>query len=381
MIAGSIDAIDRPALYRLLANGVAESRTLEYKRDLPNPKDKDSKREFLADVSSFANAQGGDLLYRIEAPKGVPTAIPGLLVTDPDLELRRWEEILQDGVEPRLAGLRLRWIAFDDGRGVMLIRMPPSPIAPHRITFNNWSRFYNRRSNAKYEMDAQELREAFTASEALPTRLRALHFEAVETARRGDLPIGLGNDPRAIVSVMPVALFRETRDLEITPENALAPVKPSGYMDAIEMIEGVLLHTNRGESGDVRSYAVTYRIGRTDTVWTIGRVVDELKRTENKLVWPARFEEGLLDCAISTAWKLAPFGVEGPWIAFVTLTGIENFKLLVNQEYASEPAWRGEVSLPPLRVKTINRAALLPLLRSFWLAFGIRRPDEPDADR
>lgn len=48
---------------------VPESRTLEYKRDLPDPKDRDSKREFLGDVTSFANAQGGDIVYGIEAPK------------------------------------------------------------------------------------------------------------------------------------------------------------------------------------------------------------------------------------------------------------------------------------------------------------------------
>ncbi|WP_296617211.1 helix-turn-helix domain-containing protein [Sphingomonas sp.] len=377
MIQGPIDAVDRGALERLIANGVVESRTLEYKRDLPNPKDKDSKREFLADVTSFANAQGGDILYGIDAPKAVPLGIPGLSVEDPDAELRRWEDILQDGVEPRLPGLRLRWIPLENDHGVMLIRVPPSPIGPHRITFSNWSRFYGRRSNAKYEMDAQELREAFTASEGLPTRLRALHFDAVEAAQRGELPIAIGSDPRAIVSVIPMSVFRDARDLEITQENALAPVKPSGYMDAVDMIEGVMLHTNRGEDGGVRSYAITYRAGRTDTVWTVGRVVNELSKQELRLVWPKRYEDGLLDCAISTAAKLQPFGIEGPWIVFVTLTGIRNYCLCVSEEWRSELAWRDEVSLPPLRVETMNRAALLPLLKTFWLAFGVRRPPNP----
>lgn len=377
MIPGPLDAIDAAALERLMANGVAESRTLEYKRDLPNSKDKDSKREFLADVTSFANAQGGDLLYGIDAPKGVPIGIPGLGIDDPDAELRRWEDILQDGVDPRLPGLRLRWIQIEQGRGVMLIRMPPSQVGPHRVTFSNWSRFYGRRSNAKYEMDAQELREAFTSSEALPSRLRALHLAGVEAAKRGDLPIGLANEPRAIVSVIPVTVFRETRDLDITHETALAPVKPSGYMNAIEMIEGVMLHTHPGESDGVRSYAITFRQGRTDTVWTIGRLVKELGREALYLVWPKRFEDGLLDCAISSVVKLQPFGIEGPWTVFVTLIGIRNYQLRVSDEWYSDAAWRDEVTLPAIRIETMNRAALLPLLKSFWLAFGVRRPADP----
>jgi hypothetical protein len=377
MLPGPLDSVDGAAIARLLTNGVAESRTLEYKRDLPDPRDKESKREFLADVTSFANAQGGDLLFGIDAPKGLPVAIPGLALEDPDGELLRWEAILQDGVEPRLPGLRLRWIQLEGERGVLLIRMPPSPIAPHRVTFSNSSRFYGRRSNAKYEMDTQELREAFTASEALPARMRALHLAAVEAARRGELPIGLGEDPRAIVSVIPLTALRETRELEITPENALAPVKPSGYMDAIEMIEGVLLHTHPGEAGGVRSYAITYRQGRTDTAWTIGRVVDELSKREMRIVWPKRFEDGLLDCVCSTVSKLQPFGIEGPWVVLVTLIGIRDYHLRVNEESLSDPAWRDEVTLPSLRVDIINRAALLPLLRAFWLAFGLRRPASP----
>lgn len=377
VLPGPLDAVDRAAVERLLAHGVAESRTLEYKRELPDPKDKEGKREFLADVTSFANAQGGDLLFGVDAPKGMPVAIPGLYLEDPDAELLRWEAILQDGVEPRLPGLRLRWIPLASGRGVLLIRMPPSPVAPHRVTFSNWSRFYGRRSNAKYEMDTQELREAFTASEALPARLRSMHLDAVEAARRGDLPIGLGDDPRAIVSVIPLTALRETRELEITPENALAPVKPSGYMDAIEMIEGVLLHTHPGEAGGVRSYAITYRQGRTDTAWTIGRVVDELSKREIRMIWPKRFEDGLLDCACSTGVKLQPFGIEGPWVVLATLIGIRDYPVRINDESLSDPAWRDELTLPSLRIDTINRGALVPLLRSFWLAFGVRRPTNP----
>ncbi|WP_299192460.1 ATP-binding protein [uncultured Erythrobacter sp.] len=377
MISEPLEAIGTDTLDRLIANGVAENRTLEYKRDLPNPKDKDSKREFLADVTSFANSQGGDLLYGIDAPRGIPTAIAELSIDDPDAELRRWEDIIQSGVEPRIPGLHFRWIAYAEGRGVLLIRVPPSPVGPHRIIFGNWSRFFSRRSNAKYEMDTHELREAFVAGEALPNRIHSLHLQAVEAAVRGDLPVGLGDDPKAIVSLVPMTYFRERRDLDIKPENALAPIKPSGYMDSVEMIEGVLLHTNPSESGAVRSYAITYRQGRIDVVWTIGRVVHELRKVEAPIVWPKRFEDGVLDAAISGVARLQPFGIEGPWTVHASLTGIRNYHLVVNNEYWSDPAWRDQVTLPSLRVEMMNRAALIPLLRSFWLAFGIRRPENP----
>ena len=379
MIAREFDAIGISDLEALVTNQVAERRTLEFKRDLPTGAER-SRKEFLADVTSFANAQGGDLLFGVDAPRGIATGITGLVVENSDQELLRWEDILLAGVEPRLPGVRLRWIDCSGGRGVMLIRIPPSTIAPHRVILAGSNRFYGRKSNGKYEMDTQELRDAFTASEALPTRLRALHLAAVDTATRGELPIGLGDNPKAILSLIPLTLFREARDLDITPENALAAHKPSGRLDVIRMIEGVLLHTNPDDSKAVRSYAITYRTGRIDMVWTIGRIVNELRKDETPLVWPKRFEDGVLDAAISGAARLAPYGIEGPWSVLVTVTGIKGFQLVLGDQEISEEAWRSEATLPPLLIERMNRAALLPLLRTFWLAFGEQRPANPFND-
>lgn len=246
MIPRPFQDITQVDLETLVANQVAERRTLEYKRELPGNSES-QRKEFLADVTSFANAQGGDLIFGIAESSGTAVNIPGLAVDDSDEEILRWEDVLLSGVEPRIPGLRLRWIDVGDRRGVLLIRVPASSIAPHRVIFKQSNRFYGRKSNGKYEMDTQELRDAFTASDGFPTRIRALHLDAVDQAVRGDLPIGLGDDPKAILSLVPITIFREARDLEITPENALAPHKPSGHMDFLRMIEGVLSHTNPGQ--------------------------------------------------------------------------------------------------------------------------------------
>lgn len=376
MITRDFEAIDFADVEALIANRVAERRTLEFKRDLPGGGE-GPRKEFLADVTSFANAQGGDLLFGVDAPKGIATGIPGLAIDDPDKELLRWEDILLAGVEPRLPGLRMRWIPRPSAHGVMLLRIPPSSIAPHRVILAGSNRFYGRKSNGKYEMDTQELRDAFTASEALPARLRALHLGAVDQATRGELPIGMGDDPKAILSLIPLTLFREARDLDITPEMALAAHKPAGRMDAIQMIEGVLLHTDPDDQAAARSYAITHRTGRIDMVWTIGRIVHKLSKDETPLVWPKRFEDGVLDAAISGAAQLAPFGVEGPWLVLVSVTGIKGYHAVLDDRRMSDPAWRSGAMLPPLIVGRVNRAALLPLLRAFWLAFGVRRPADP----
>src|SRR5258708_28643064 len=67
----SLESIQESDLQALVDNQVTERKTTEYKEALPGNADGD-KKEFLADVSSFANASGGDLIYGIKEQSGVP---------------------------------------------------------------------------------------------------------------------------------------------------------------------------------------------------------------------------------------------------------------------------------------------------------------------
>lgn len=372
MIPRPFEDVTEADLESLVSNEVAEQRTLEFKRDLNIKKDGD-RLKFVQNISSFANAQGGDILYGIDAPKGVAIGIAGIQDADRDGVILNIEDLLISGVQPRIAGLRSRWIACGERGHVLLIRVPASTIAPHRVIYKGDNSFYGRKSNGKYPMDTAELRDAFTASEALPARLRALHLETFDALRRDQLPIGIGDNPHAILSLIPTTYFRELRDLPITPENALAPFEPAGYIDAVPMIEGLFLHNIPDKPRAMNSFALTHRQGRIDTGWTLGRLDDPIYGT-GKFIAPDTFENGALDGAISGALRLQPHGVDGPWLLLITLSGIKDYQLGEGGKIHSPPAWRGELTLPPLMIETMNRAALLPIMRSFWLAFGVDRP-------
>jgi len=65
-----LQLIQEADLEELIKNKVPEGKTTEYKQVLPGSSDAD-KKEFLADVSSFANAAGGHLLYGIRAESAI----------------------------------------------------------------------------------------------------------------------------------------------------------------------------------------------------------------------------------------------------------------------------------------------------------------------
>lgn len=373
------DAIGYSDIAALVGNRVPEQRRLEYKRDLPGEREADRK-EFLADISSFANADGGDLVYGVAERAGIAETLAPPLAADPDGLLSALEERALYGLQPRIPGLRMKWVAAPEGGGFLVIRIPASPAAPHRVVYAGGSKFFGRRSNGKFPMDTFELRSAFTASEDLPRRLRALHSEAVAAAE-SESPVVLGGQPRAIVSVVPRNIFREREDIGLTLESAIMPFKPNGSATPLFMLEGILI-SSAVEAGEiVGSYALTHWRGRADAGWTFGRIVKELRKEELRLAWPRLFEDGLADAVRSSIARLGAMGIEGPWAIFVTILGIKGYQLVLGEHHLSVPAWRDQAQLPDLVIEQAAPEALLPLLRAFWLCFGVQRPEKPLGDQ
>jgi len=125
LIPIAISELTAGHIHSLVKDGVGEGRTIEYKRDLPGSTD-EAKGEFLADVSSFANAGRGDLIFGVDADNGIPTRIVGLTGIHADAELLRLESTIRDGVAPRIIGLRMRVIdGFADGP-VVIVRVQRS---------------------------------------------------------------------------------------------------------------------------------------------------------------------------------------------------------------------------------------------------------------
>lgn len=372
MIRKSLDLVDEAVLAELVANQVSEGRSLEFKRDLPGGADADIK-EFLADVTSLTNAQGGDLVFGIAEQDGVASELPGVQIENRDAALLRLENILRDGVEPRLSGTRFHWVELASKATVVVVRVPASLAAPHRVRFKNSGRFYYRNSRGKYEMDTHELRIAFTASEQMPARLRELHLGAVRAAKGIGLPFRIHPGPTAVVSIMPLTFFREARDLPITPDNILVPPRVTSGLNYLHMLEGIVMSTPE-KDGAVRSYALTHRTGRVDAAWSIGAIVEQRGTTMN-LVWPKYFKEGVVGTAKAATTRLRSYGIEGPWVAFVSVFGVKDFWIPLPDGEQSEDAWKDEATLPELISDDLDEGSLRPILNAFPLLFGIPHAD------
>ena len=171
--------LDEADLQDLVQREVSEGREIEYKSQLPGTSDSE-KREFLSDVSSFANCVGGDLIFGIREEQGVPVDIMGVQPGDLDSEKLRFENLLRDGVEPRIVpSVAIQHLALANSKVVMIVRSPRSLANPHAVTLGRSLRFYSRNSAGKYPLDLGEVRNAFLGGQELATRLRNFRLERI----------------------------------------------------------------------------------------------------------------------------------------------------------------------------------------------------------
>lgn len=185
-------------LRALVDAGLPEGVFVDYKRDAYGRADADVK-EFLKDLSSFANTAGGHLIIGMDEAGGVPTKITALTTTDPDEELQRLENLARDGIEPRIAGLRVGAVSISSGGYVIILRIPKSWNPPHRVSARNTNRIYGRNSAGAYEFSIDELRVVFTSAASALDRVRAFRAERLAKIDSGEAIVPLAQDNGRLV--------------------------------------------------------------------------------------------------------------------------------------------------------------------------------------
>ena len=119
-------------------DAVRESRHLDYKWQLATNWNDTDKKEFLADVSSFANTGGGDIVWGIEEGKdtagnntGIISTLHGVPSTVLDLALQKLEGFLRTGMEPRIPGTRFHEVPGGPEGPLLVLRIPPEAGSRH----------------------------------------------------------------------------------------------------------------------------------------------------------------------------------------------------------------------------------------------------------
>ena len=375
-----LSQIDNAVLETLLADAVSEGRQLDYKEQLTGGSD-DDKREFLSDVTSFANAAGGDIIYGIRERRdaqgkatGEPEAIVGIPGLNLDAERLRLENLIRDGIAPRTAGIVFHPISRDPNAPCLLLRIPRSWSGPHMVTFKNYSRFFSRNSGGKYQLDVGEIRAGFFAAETAQQRIRAFRAERIGRILANETPIRVGDGPKLIFHALPLGSTTDawTRFLTIQERDIPGLLQPIGGHPRTWRfnLDGFVVHTLREDQGQ-DCYIQLFRDGGIETV-------------SQGVIVPVQGMGGFNGVNIESelivgGGRLARFWnrieLRPPMMLAITLTGVRGMKILqFSGCHMEEGTFDTDVvMIPEIIVDDLLVAPdlmLRPLLDHLWQAGG-----------
>lgn len=267
----AVSEIDLADLKSLVEDHVEEGKEIDYKRELPGRSDKD-KVNFLKDVASFANAAGGWLIYGIEQnDQGLPANICGLENIVFDDESRRLTDIILNNIKPKLNGFQFQKVENDQGKIVIVLRIPKSWSSPHVISFDKFWRFYTRVGSQNHPLEVDELRRAFALSETTGEKISNFRLDRLAKIMGGETPVPLPPGPKIVLHLIPLISFEPGVSFDVislrTEIHNLPTVDSSNFNSLINF-DGLCTYEFNRADQEYLSYLQFFRRGVMESVGT-----------------------------------------------------------------------------------------------------------------
>lgn len=391
MLPLSLDKIDEALLLELCEEECPESQTLEFKRELPGKQDQD-KHELCKDVVALANAEGGDLVYGIEEKDGVAGSIVGITTESADVAIRRINQVLDAGIEPRIHGLRIQQIPVSDGY-VLILRVPSSYDGPHCIRTNSNNkqqrRFVMRNGTMVSDMSYDQIRGAFDRTATLAEQARRFIATRRELIAKGETPVPLKAGPQLVVHLVPISGLagRMTVDLK--------PIYGRSWTDFLGInwhngsfafnLDGLVVHEGGVGQEDYYGYNHIFRTGALEGVELGGALEKNSQGNEKANVWPYQMSVFFYYSIIKFIKSLKFWGFSGPALLGFSILNVKDCELEIGNSFrpSRHPKKSDRQHLVPSDVwiediETVDDDGLIdnvirPLLDTLWQAFGVER--------
>ncbi len=377
----SIEKVEAQDIIYLKDNKVPEDVSLEYKSELPGNADGE-KKEFLADVSAFANRYGGMIIYGIEEerdensqPTGFLKDICGLGILNQDKEKQRLEQIVSAGLDPKLSNVVFRFTEIDE-KLVLLFGIPRSLFAPHVVWFQRNGKFYIRTNTGKEQMDVHELRRAFLQRSDWETQADSFRRQRImDVQYQGWIPT-LDSDNSYFIHILPLGADRAHINLKLAESRVGSfALMPYQTFRTSYNIDGLL----QSFGSPIKAYIQYFRNGGLEFFVSTPRFQ---KQFNDKKVWMLKGET-IEKYSVHVLKKYLAFAeelsIQPPFEVFLSLIGTSDKYIVVDPDYYDtiEELYkrfdRNQILLPGLvleNIMTNPEDFLAPSFDILWQAGG-----------
>jgi hypothetical protein len=320
-------------LDQLVAESAREGPHLDFKRDLPAAWTNDAKHEFLADVTAFANAGGGDLIFGVdEDGQAQASALAPQPIANPDQEVRRLQDFLLNLVEPRLPGVQIQAVPVTVGTTTgysVVVRVPQSWAGPHRVKTNQ--HFFVRDGLRKRQLDIPEVRSLFLRAETQAQRLRDFRAERLGKILTGEAPHRLVDGPVLVAHLIPTQAALGLVQVDPVPyssQRGLPVIGTGGGMARLN-IDGALVVRNETANGETHGYSQFFRNGFFESTYVLSHGQDQ-----GRVVLPStRYEQQLNTLLLNFRTELTHLGLDLECAVMLSLTRANEVKLGVRNDW------------------------------------------------
>jgi len=376
-LVGNIGPVD---IKSLIEDGYSEDKFLEYKSELPRKKDNNEKKEFLADVSAFANTEGGVIIYGIKTKKdaegkdmGIPEKeIDGLKGFNFDAEKLRLESLLREWLTPSLKSVIFQDLKVRNAQ-LMLLGITKSLFQPHMVWFQKSGKFWRRSNSGKYQMDITEIRQVFLESESWKKAAEQFRQDRIKMVRSGQFIPNVNVEYPFFLHLVPLGGVRNLLDFNAYKE-LLSKFTPPRFTHACSHrynLEGYFI--SHSLEGMYHLYIQIFRDGSVEVYFR------HLKEELHVLVFDGfKVEGNVLEFTEALLKLLSDMEVLPPFAVFISALGTMEFFVARRDQYghlntAPHFIGRPNLLLPPAIIgedtATVDQA-LRPILDMFWQASG-----------
>lgn len=376
---------------------VAEGRRLDYKEALPQEGEK-GVRSFLCDVTALANSAGGFLIYGVAEARdednnqtGVPERVVGVAAeVVEDQAIQAWQQRINQTIEPRIIGHRVGFVSgFEDGQRVMVVYVPKSLLAPHRVTYKGTRDFYVRHDRNNELMDINEIRASFVDFASLPERLNEFRAVRVSKVLADETPAPLTGGWTVALHAIPLGSLNGESAVDI--HTLAAGIHQLDLIDASASrrtfnLDG-LLYTSSSEPGYDSGYLQVFRNGTLELVRSVPHM-SQNGENGTLVVASEWLEEHLQKTTQAMMALLVQAGVRPPVYFGLSVLRTKGFAMARKnrQNFFREGDKRFDrdtVMLPFVVSETLEEDAatlLRPAVDVMWQASGLPQSDFYDAD-
>ncbi len=347
-----------------------EGNTIEYKRDLQIYSEKETK-EFLADVSSFANANGGTIFYGIDEQDG----LVGIEIQELDTFRLRVQQKIEDGILPR-PGFKIKFLETSENKYIFIIQVHKSFSGPHAVKSSD--QYYYRSDAGKRRMDHFQLKNAFLQSNALKEEIEKFCNRKVSEILLKETPVQLSDEAVVAMFLIPINYWND----EIIFDPAKLKDRSSGFQ-IMDYGSGQIERNFDGfiASGHNKGYLQLFRNG---TILSVSSSITTHEADLKKHI-PTTLLQGEIHQAFKRGLHLYKnIEIQPPFLGILFLIGAQNYfpPPAVIRDFRGKALGREVIRFPEVYVTEYPEAFVVYTRKWFdflWQGFGLDKcPDISD---